>query len=794
MSPFQQAITDSEAFNFDSGDIARIRGEFRTLISRLSNMYKAWKVASHVPAKHSACRRLLEDFHTTDNADDEKSANDANENPIWDHLRELGRISFEGAGKKESSTCSLRNGDAADSLSPTPTVDRRPPTGGRSEGAVPSPVIEGRFGISPSTHSAFQGGDGSVTHSSANDANENPIWDHIHELGRISFAGAGKKESSTSSLRNGEATDSLSPTPTVDRRPLTGGRSEGALPGSVIEGRLGNAPSTNSAFQGGDGSVTLSSANDEDENPIWDHLRQRELERISFEVASKKESSTSSLQIRDAADSLSPTPMVDRRPPTGGRSEGAVPSPVIEGRFGISPSTHSSFQAVISPEAFRRRRKRTARKSVLPSNGLEMYTSSVQIGDAADALSPRPTVDSRPPTGGRSEGAVPGPVIEGRHGISPSTHSAFQGVISPGIDHYGAVRRRKQRTARKSVLPNNGLEMYTSHGDEGTILSSSKTKYDSDDSWRQESDGSESDREEVVSTNSSEAVLRHDDEQDEHWDVDGAIQFPFPLTETYEGEHLEIDLLRVVKCSYDVDSIYLMGDCPSQVLRAMGSDGTCQFNSSINRTNTTNTSRIAADYHGTVNLRPRLVGQRLRRLKVIALHKFPNIGLCNVFKNNICYTFSLFLLEAPLISERNYIKHEMLLTVIAALNIAIDGHFPYDSHDGYGRGIDSVDDQEWSSLNYFELQDGSKAQKKKIHGSQKQLSVGASAMFFHRYERALELMANNPELIDSANQLRDSYYWQKRQGIRPEESGAVDVAQLKVNAALRYQSIPDYWP
>jgi hypothetical protein len=379
---------------------------------------------------------------------------------------------------------------------------------------------------------------------------------------------------------------------------------------------------------------------------------------------------------------------------------------------------------------------------------------------------------------------VPGPVIEGRLGISPSTHSAFQAVISPGINRYQAVRRRKQRTARKRVLPNNGLEMYTSHGDEGTILSSSKTKYDSDVSWRLESDGSESDSEEVVSTNSSEAVLRHDDEQDEHWDIDGAIHFPLPLTEKYEGEHLGIDLLRVVQCSYDVDSIYLMGDHPSQVLRSMGSDGTCQFNSSIKRTNTTNTSRLAADYHGTVNLRPRLVGQRLRRLKVISLHKFPNIGLCNVLKNNICYTFSLFLLEAPLISERNYIKHEMLLTVIAALNIAIDGHFPYDSHDGYGRGIDSVDDQEWSSLNYFELQDGSKAQKKKIHGSQKQLSVGASAMFFHRYERALELMANNPELIDSANQLRDSYYWQKRQGIRPEESGAVDVAQLKVNAAF----------
>ena len=151
--PFQQAITDSKAFKFDGNDILRIRTELRTLISRLSTMYKAWKEASPAPAKHSACRWLLEDFHTTDNADDAKSVKAKGENPIWDHIRELERF----------------------------FVDRRPPTGGRSEGAVPGSVIEGRLCMSPSTQSAFQGGDGSVTHSSANDANENPIWDHIRE-------------------------------------------------------------------------------------------------------------------------------------------------------------------------------------------------------------------------------------------------------------------------------------------------------------------------------------------------------------------------------------------------------------------------------------------------------------------------------------------------------------------------------------------------------------------------------------------------------------------------------------
>jgi hypothetical protein len=129
----------------------------------------------------------------------------------------------------------------------------------------------------------------------------------------------------------------------------------------------------------------------------------------------------------------------------------------------------------------------------------------------------------------------------------------------------------------------------------------------------------------------------------------------------------------------------------------------------------------------------------------------------------------------------------MLLTVIAALNIAIDGKIPFDSDDSLDGMMDAADDFQWRSLNYFELQDGSKEQKRKIHGSQKQLSAEASVLFFHRYERALELMATNPALIDEAEQEGDLDYWQKRQRVPLDKSGAVALSQLKVNAAFLFE-------
>jgi hypothetical protein len=80
--PFQQAITDSEAFDFDRDDIVRIRTELGILIGRLSTMYKTWKDANDEAEKMTkkeakkpaACRQLLLKDDPTANANDGKPA------------------------------------------------------------------------------------------------------------------------------------------------------------------------------------------------------------------------------------------------------------------------------------------------------------------------------------------------------------------------------------------------------------------------------------------------------------------------------------------------------------------------------------------------------------------------------------------------------------------------------------------------------------------------------------------------------------------------------------------------
>jgi hypothetical protein len=283
----------------------------------------------------------------------------------------------------------------------------------------------------------------------------------------------------------------------------------------------------------------------------------------------------------------------------------------------------------------------------------------------------------------------------------------------------------------------------------------------------------------------SEEEASHDDhlfaEQDEAWDLDGAIVFPFPIA-TGDGD----SLLSKVTASFDVDSIYLMGDRVSVVLKAMGR-GTCQFHSCINRISATNRSRIAADYRGNDDLMPNRIGN-LRRMKVISLKNFPNVSMCNVMKDNVSYTLSIFLLQARAISAcSNYIKHEYLLTMITALNIAVDGEFAYAADDAYGRSIsrEDVHRQAWRSLSYFELQDGSVSWKKKLHNVHKPLSAECGAMFFHRYERALELIAMDPgSLCVATNQEDVDNFWRKRQGAWNESDPCVPLVKLKENAAF----------
>jgi hypothetical protein len=251
-----------------------------------------------------------------------------------------------------------------------------------------------------------------------------------------------------------------------------------------------------------------------------------------------------------------------------------------------------------------------------------------------------------------------------------------------------------------------------------------------------------------------------------HADVN---HFPTPLVSGHQGT-----LLHLVTCSFDVDSIYFIGRTPSEVLEYMGDDGTCELHSAVNRTYSTNSSRIAVDYHGVEHLMPSVRGRKLKRLKVLSLHHFPNIELVKVFKAGVKFWLNLHILQPEVLTGCNYFTHKLLLALICALNIAIDGKFPYGEDDeDYGTYLESRFKDQWSILPYFELQDGSKKQRKHIRNCHKHLSIEAATAFFFRFEKTLKLMATSPNEIDPEMQNEDMYtYWRRKQGMRRDGSGS----------------------
>jgi hypothetical protein len=136
-------------------------------------------------------------------------------------------------------------------------------------------------------------------------------------------------------------------------------------------------------------------------------------------------------------------------------------------------------------------------------------------------------------------------------------------------------------------------------------------------------------------------------------------------------------LLSEVEISVDADSISLLCKLMSTVLRWFGiEDGTCTFQSSVDRTRNSKSSRISVDYHARGDLQPRMTGRKARRLKVVSLDNFPNIQLLTVTKNDITFRVCMHILDSAYVSDANYIQHNILLTLICALNIAIDGKIP----------------------------------------------------------------------------------------------------------------------
>jgi hypothetical protein len=137
-------------------------------------------------------------------------------------------------------------------------------------------------------------------------------------------------------------------------------------------------------------------------------------------------------------------------------------------------------------------------------------------------------------------------------------------------------------------------------------------------------------------------------------------------------------------------------------------------------------------------------------------------------------------------------NHELLLTLICALNIAIDGYFPYGEDEEYGKVMEGKYRHHWEMLPFFELQDGSINQKRIIHNVHKQFMLESAIPFFFRFEQALKLMATAPDLIDpKQREGNENEYWKERQGIEFGGSGdCLGLQQLSHHAStLAYNTI-----
>lgn len=270
-------------------------------------------------------------------------------------------------------------------------------------------------------------------------------------------------------------------------------------------------------------------------------------------------------------------------------------------------------------------------------------------------------------------------------------------------------------------------------------------------------------------------------------DIGHVNLFPESVSNSGEDGGNGTSKLDTTILKMDGDSIVHMADCLFSMLQFFGKGGTGEFRSAVNRIHTSDSCRIAVDYHGASTLQPAMYGRKVWRLKVVSLDHFPNIHLLSVTKDDIKFSVCLHVLEPARVTDQNRVRHEILLTLICALNLAIDGKIPYEEEDReYGLEMERRYRDQWLQLPYFELQDNSNRQKKKIHSCMKYMQVEAVTGFFFRVQRALQLMASTPNVIDEERQsLNVDEYWSDRQAISFGGSGqCLSLDQLGTNAGL----------
>jgi hypothetical protein len=265
--------------------------------------------------------------------------------------------------------------------------------------------------------------------------------------------------------------------------------------------------------------------------------------------------------------------------------------------------------------------------------------------------------------------------------------------------------------------------------------------------------------------------------------LDEELKFPTAL----DIKSLPGGALSSLRCTLDVDSLYLTARHPSDILEFLGSNGTAvEFHSAVCRTQTSSSCRLSINYGGCPDQRPAIIGKKLSKTcKKIGFDNFPNVLLCKVRKGVISFYVQLYLIKPTYIRDNSCISHEILLTLLAALNCAtnaIIAHVPV-------AGVADIWTSEgaYGGLNSFELQSNSREGRKNIYSSHKAISGEDAKILLSRLECVLRMMSTEPGLIDSARQEEQTGdgYWKFRQMISAGGDGEfVPLEKMKVNAGI----------
>ena len=260
-------------------------------------------------------------------------------------------------------------------------------------------------------------------------------------------------------------------------------------------------------------------------------------------------------------------------------------------------------------------------------------------------------------------------------------------------------------------------------------------------------------------------------------ELDQENHFPAPIDLSgHDG-----GLLSLLRCTVDADSLYLTAKKASHILEFIGSDGTAEFQSSVCRDVNCKSSRFSINYGNNEDLRPRMIGKKLtNRSRVVSLENFHNVNLLTVNKVNASFTVSLFLIQPRVLGDNNRMNHSMLLTLIAALNCAMEANLP-------ARRCPGKENLPVGTMNRFELQSMSKEKQKHIKSIRKPMTSEQAKLFLERFECCLRIMATDPEAMEPRRQAEDTpdKYWSERQMVSLGGGGVlVSVDEMKANAGI----------